>query len=137
MLSFGYCIWLQPESSSELYNLTQGFEPHISLKTNMEYDEAIKIFNKIKYDDLKIEIINKPCITCFKNFYALQYDVKILQGNINIWMDNAHISFIYKYGENINEKIKINDFIVYFNKINIMNCNNHYSKWIKIEKKNI
>ena len=76
MLEFGYCIWLQPSKPSELYDLTDGFEPHISLQTNMKYDEANKIFAQLSATPLTIKIIDTPYITECEGFYALAMTLK-------------------------------------------------------------
>ena len=128
MLEFGYCIWLQPSEPSELYDLTDGFEPHISLKTNMKYDEANKICS-VSATPLTIKIIDTPYITECEGFYALQYDVEILSGVPQLLSETPHISFIYRYDAHEKTFVKLSNFVVQFDTYTLMCCNSHYTKW--------
>lgn len=133
MLEFGYCIWLQPDKSSELYQITDGFEPHISLKTNMKYDEANRIFVALSMRPVTIEIVGAPYVTECEGFYALQYDVKIVSGTPSLWAENPHLSVVYRYDNPIEEGlIKLNERVVTFNKYTLMHCDSHYTKWYAV-----
>ena len=134
-IDYKYCIWLVSDSS-ELNDKTNGFEPHISIKTHLNLEEVINMYNKInKNIQLKIKII-KETITSYENgFNALYFNVECLNTKPEWWPNNAHISFIYKYNKPITlleiNKVKksVNDTIIIFNKIKVMLCKGHHNNW--------
>ena len=82
MQNFGYCIWLLPEKNSQLYNLTKGFKPHISLATKMDLDSSLSKFKNISKKKINVKIIDKPICTTENNFYALQFNVSIIDSSL-------------------------------------------------------
>lgn len=139
-VDFGYCIWLTSDNF-KYKHLTNGFEPHISIKTHLTLKNTKYLYNKIKnIEKIKIKILSKPIISNENGFYALYFNVLCLNDNKPLWWpSNAHISFIYKYNECINEDEisntidKIKDHEHYFNTIKIMLCKNYHSNWKQIE----
>lgn len=136
MQGFGYCIWLMPEENSELYNFTKGFNPHISLSTKNERLEGINKFLSLKKKSVKIKILENPIVTIDDDFNALQFNVKILNEELQLNPTDSHISFIYRYNDNIKlveviELVYSIDFnkTYIFENYKLMYCNGHYKKW--------
>ena len=136
MLEFGYCIWVQPSKQSELYDLTDGFEPHISLQTNMTHEEAVEKFAVLSINPLNVKIIDAPYVTECKGFYALQYDVKIISGSPSLRVEDPHISFVYHYDTPPKERfVELHNLCEIFDRYTLMCCNSHYTQWKEIQSK--
>lgn len=142
MPNFDYCIWFLPENNSEFYNYTKGFSPHLTIKSKinkndiMEFQEFINMIEDYK---IKIKLVGNLYQTQEDYFYALQYNVQILDQDIpKWWPKNAHISFRYKYHlpytkseiEQIEKEIKVREVIL--DKIQIVYCNGDYSNWKRV-----
>ena len=141
MLDFGYCLWLSPNSESELYKLCNNFTPHISLATDFkDIMIAKKKFEHIKKKNIQIKIIDIPIVTIDSGFNALQFNVELVNiKQLPLKPSIPHISFIYKYDQQITEDeiIKITqkiDFnkIYSFDNYKLMNCNGHYKNWYEM-----
>ena len=138
MENFKYCIWFLPEKNHEWYKYTNGFKPHMTINSNLEKKDLIQFNNIIKLNyKIEVELIGKLYQTNTNHFYALQYDIKILniKEKPEWWPDNAHISFKYNYNipysdkdiKEIDESIKIKN--GYLNKIAIYKCIGDFSTW--------
>ena len=137
MENFNYCIWFLPEKNHEWYNYTNGFKPHMTIKSNLKKKDLIKFNNiiKLKYK-IKVKLIGNLYQTNTKYFYALQYNIEILDKDIpKWWPDNPHISFKYNYNiPYTNEEIKeIDDSIKikngYLDLITVYKCIGDFSTW--------
>ena len=149
-----YCIWLSPHSEHPWYNNTNGFIPHISLKTNLDYEAAIEMFDNInlnikpyKYNynnpvpiNIKLEdlIILKE-----EDFHSLNYTVKLLNPKIkpNWWPIKPYMSFFYKYDNaitNIEKQKCVSKITIYsgiLNKIHLVKCEGDFKSWEIIKTK--
>ena len=154
MKDFSYCIWLSPHPEHPWYNNTNGFIPHISLKTNLNYEAAIEMFDNINlnvkpykhnYDNpvpinIKLEDLT---ISKEEDFHALYYTVKLIKphSNPNWWPSNAHMSFFYKYDDeitNIEKQECVSNILIYsgiLNKIHLVKCKDHFKTWEIIKTK--
>ena len=140
MKSFGICIWFIPEQSSELYKLTHGFTPHISLETCMGLETGIQKYTSLKRQSISVKLRKVPIRTSESGFNSLQFQVEVLNNKIlPLNPKNPHISFKYKYNEEItqyeiDELIKKIDFDkeYIFNSYKLMNCDDHYLNWFTI-----
>ena len=139
MKDFNYCIWFLPEGNHEWYNYTNGYKPHMTIKSKInkseiyEYNDLLKLMDQYK---IKVKLINKLYQTKLNYFYSLQYDIEICdEKQPKWWPNNAHISFRYKYNlpfsdKQINEldkQIKVKE--AYLDKIQIYNCIGDFSTW--------
>lgn len=140
MKDFKYCLWFIPDKNHIWNNITNGFDIHMTIKSKLEYEEAINEYNKItSYDKLKINLIDEMIqdIDDKNKFYALIYKIKINDNNYKPlwWPKDAHISFAYRYDRKFNKseideikkKIKIKS--CFLEKIILKKCSEHYSKW--------
>jgi len=134
MQNFKYCIWCLPEEGHDWYRRTYGYYPHISIKTNLELDEAILLFKKIKKDPLDIYLTDEIIAFNGNGFNALYYKVGTKESP-DWWPVDAHISFDYRY----NKLYTISE-LELFSKINleknckitkywIVRCEGHYMNW--------
>ena len=146
MLQFGYCLWLSPESNSELYSLISDFSPHISLMTKLDLSTSLDNYNASNKPSLPIKILDTPIVTIEEDFNALQFNVEVVGDHLLLPFqpNNPHISFIYKYDQAITqEEIKkiteqINfDKIYQFNNYKLMCCNGHFKDWYDVNQKYI
>ena len=142
-IDFKYCLWFIFNDGCELKNLTNGFNPHISIKTKLNKTNALELYSKINNNinkKIKIIIIPEYIISNTNGFIALFYKVDFSDKNIIKkpiwWPKNAHLSIRYKYNENITDEeiksIKLKKIEYETDKIIIMKCTNHHSTWEKI-----
>lgn len=137
MKSFGYCIWLVPCVTKKLINITNGFTPHITIRSQLTKNQAIEEFNKLSITKpIKIKLDKDYKLSEEDNFFALYYNVKPINYIPIWWPEDAHISFRYKYDKPFTQKEidnTLNKYIKYltFDTIEIRNCNGHFKNWEK------
>jgi len=135
MIDFDYCIWFQPKNDHEWYDYTNGFEPHVTLKTNLTYSEAHEYVKNIKIENIDITLQENPEMDCSQGFHAIYYN---LVNKHHILPDDAHVSFMYQYDkpfsinqiEQLGHKIKARTATL--SDINIVKCTGHFRYWKKI-----
>ena len=128
---FKYCIWCIPERNHHWYSYTDGFDPHITLRTHLEKEEATDIINNIQAHEIKVKIIGNIKQSHDNNFYALFYNVKLLDTTPKWWPNNAHVSFKYRYNSPFSIK-EINDLQEQITvKSALLNLTNHYCPSIR------
>ena len=154
MKDFSYCIWLSPHPEHPWYNNTNGFIPHISLKTNLHYEAAIEMFDNINLNvkpykhnyinpvpiNIKLEDLT---ISKDEDFHSLYYTVKLLNliTKPSWWPSNAHMSFFYKYDNaitNIEKQNCVSNILTYsgiLSKIHLVKCKDHFKTWEIIKTK--
>lgn len=153
MKNFGYCIWLTSSKSTKLDDYTNGFKTHLSIKTNLSYNDALLCYNSIKKPDIVyLQLAPKIEKNTDDNFYCACYPVSITdivgksynnKINVPIWMPtNPHISFYYDYEKEISndtlQKIdnNIGDYKdIIFDCIKIVKCDGHFTQWKEIATK--
>ena len=136
MKVFHYCIWLKVKNPETIYK--SQFPLHVTLQKEIEtYKEAVKNFEWFK------EQIKKPihvkCETIVNeiedDFRALYYNVVTVKKEPTWWIDNAHISFEYKYGEIVKQEKyheNLQDSILELDTLSIYECNGHFKDWKEI-----
>ena len=143
MKSFGYCIWLVPCVTKKLINITNGFTPHITVRSHLRKNQAIEEFKRLSITKpIKIKLDKDYKLSEEDNFFALYYNVKPINYTPIWWPENAHISFRYKYDKPFTKEVveqainhKFN--YLYFENLEIRNCNGHFKNWEKISKNDI
>ena len=136
MKDFKYCLWLSPNSEHPWYINTNGFIPHLSIKTNLTYQNALLLFSKINNYNIDIEL-DSIHNTEENEFHSLYYTVKVINDNDipEWWPKNAHISFFYKYNKKIkNQEIdyilnNLNTTKAKLNKLHLVKCSGHFKDW--------
>ena len=143
MRQFKYCLWLKLDNNHPL-NKECDFPLHITIKSHLEKNDAIKLYKKINKSILPLEIEIKEIKDDYiDNFYAYYFLVDTFQKeNLWWWNDSMHLSILYKYGnknDNYN-KIKISNkkyeqligSKIIFNEICVFHCDEHYKKWYQV-----
>ena len=140
MEDFKYCIWFIPEKEHEWNKYTNGFSPHMTIKSKLS-KSSLKDFNNIISSNkkIKVRLVGKLYQTQLNDFYSLQYDIEPINKDEipDWWPSNAHISFKYKYIlpyiddeiRNIDNEIKIKEGIL--DTISIYKCSGDFSTWKK------
>ena len=136
-VNFGYCLWLLCEKDEELEKMTNGFEAHMSILTDMNLTEAFDLYECLeKNTSINVEVNPYKTITYENGFNAIYFKVKYDEDNErkkpNWWPKNAHISIKYKYNEDFTEaekKIKIFDKKCKMKGIKLMRCIGHHKDW--------
>jgi len=135
-MNFGYCIHFIPEEKSEFHNYTNGFVPHLSIKTHLTKEQAEYYYNKLSsIHSIEVILLNDIVYDTSCPLYSLYYNVKCNDGSIPFWFPkNPHITFFYAYDsidkntiEIVKHNIKIKKCIL--NKVKIVKCDGHYSTW--------
>lgn len=134
MKGFKYCIWALPEKGHEWYNYTNGYYPHITIKSRLSLDEAFLYFeqNYFKKTDIIVKEFNTSLSGGFSALYA---NVNYVDEKPMWWPDNAHVSFCYKYIEPFTKdyleyytknmprkKVRISEFL-------LVRCDGHFMDW--------
>jgi len=134
MKDFKYCIWYIPENTHPWFFYTNGFCPHLSIKTGLTYSEALFLFSKIKKQETHIDLDYIQCNED-EDFHSLYYTVKDPLPKPEWWPKNAHISFLYKYNKKIThiEAYHLHNYMSIkkgiLKNFCIVKCKGHYSKW--------
>lgn len=142
MLEFNYCVWLHPDMWK---GVADGFEPHLSLATNLTLEEAFTIYNNLPdFKDTRIHL-GEWVLDRTDDFWALYYKIDNCKHK---WMPpNPHISFLYSYDKPVEDRqiqmvrgrLGSNRHPNRFAKLthaSIVLCNGHYSSWKKISSTN-
>ena len=76
MEDFKYCIWFTPEKEHEWNRYTNGFSPHMTIKSKLS-KSSLKDFNNIISSNkkIKVRLVGKLYQTQLNDFYSLQYDI--------------------------------------------------------------
>ena len=134
MKDFKYCIWLCPDNSHPWNYFTNGFPAHMSIKTELNYNQALLLFTKLKKQSIDIELQYLRCSE-EDGFHAMYYTVKDFENKPQWWPKNPHISFLYKYDKEITY---LESHYLYNNmrisrgtlrNFHMILCKGHYSKW--------
>ena len=140
MKDFKYCIWYSPPANHPWNYFTNGFPPHMSIKTGLNLSQALSLFSKLKKISINIEFDNLRCNED-DGFHALYYTIKDIENKPLWWPKNPHMSFYYKYNQKITTSeanyLYIN---LHLKKSNLSNfhvvlCKGHHSKWKIIASK--
>lgn len=131
MKDFLYCIWAIPANYHQWHEDTNGFCPHLSINTNLSYEEAYAKFTEIEFSPVMVTL-ETVVHEYTKEFSSLFYTADSIPKPI--WFpDGAHISFIYQYSgvfssQNIEhvERIQKNGLL---DRICVVRCNGHYDTW--------
>ena len=141
MKNFGYCIWFLPKNT-KWNTFTNGFISHMTIKHSLTLSEAQNIYSKLNCISKTVKLIKNYTLSCEDNFHALYYTLEKIDNKPEWWPDNAHVSFLYKYKEQItNSEISHHHIhniskICTFDKIALVDCNNkHFKDWKIIKSK--
>ena len=97
MQNFKYCVWCMPEKGHGWYKIPQGFYPHMSIKTNMDLDEAFIFFERLTKYPITVYLKDEIISTTENGFNAIYYKLGCVGIEPSWWPENAHISFAYRY----------------------------------------
>jgi len=134
MKDFKYCIWLCPDSNHPWNFFTNRFIPHLSIKTNLDYHTAIQLYTKINKPTLEIELDKLICQE-EDDFHSMFYTLKEPINKPEWFPQNAHISFLYKYNQQISpyEVHHLYSNMKYkkglLKNLCMTKCSGHYTKW--------
>ena len=143
MLNFGYCVWLHPDKWK---GFADGFEPHLSLATNLTLEEAIKIYNNLPdFKDTRIHL-GEGVLENTMDFWAFYYRIDNCE-SLDWMPHNPHVSFLYNYDKPVeNLQIQMVRGMLGSNRhpnrsaklthASVVLCNGHYSSWKKISSTN-
>ena len=99
---FNHCIHYIPEENSEFHNYTNGFVPHLTIHMNLEKPDAEKKLEELKnIEPIEVTLIGEPIVDYVPEFSYLYYNVKTVNETPSWFPEGAHISFIYKNGDEI------------------------------------
>lgn len=140
MLSFGYCIWATPIENHEWNRLTNGFNIHMSVNTNLMYQECVNFIKNNNCNiNIEVELDGDYIIDNTDGFYSMYFNVKCIGHKPVWWPDDAHISFLYEYDrqftqlqiDNVINKLRNKKCVL--TKLQTMKCIDHFNKWEKMK----
>ena len=135
MVNFKYCVWLVTNNNHIWNKMTNGFIPHITIKSNLDLSEAVKLYNTLEKKKYKV-ILDKIESINYNDFNSIQYSIFMEGEKMPYWLnEDTHISFNYRYDKEYNKeevelfdkKNKIREAI--FNKYMLVRCDGHYKTW--------
>lgn len=141
--NYKYCVWLLPQGNY-WYNINKSIVPHMSVKTHLNLSDALNLHSALKkslnHRGINVLMDRKFVIDSNNNgFTALEYMLYYSADNIKKkpewWPENAHMSFIYKYNQDISENEKkymkkcVNRSFLTFGNPCIVLCKGHHTKW--------
>ena len=137
MHDFKYCLWLTSDTS-HWANYTNGYQPHLTIKSHLSYEECFSLLKEIMADfkPLEIELIDEIKYSNNVDFHSLYYDAKIKDDILKPfwWPKNPHVSFFYSY-DSIDDSVisDVSDMVVIktacFDKVIIKQCSGHFLEW--------
>lgn len=139
MKDFGYCVWYLPRITHSPHDwnlLTDGFPCHITIKKNLSFLDAIKLYHNIVPQSLDFKLAAQV-VTQSSGFHALYFDVvPLTEDPLPFWIpDKPHVSFKYSYDEFLEcQKEPILQEST-FDRVALVNCNGHYNDWLIIDVK--
>lgn len=128
MKDFGYCLWLCPLNGNALENYTNGFRPHVTIKSNLHLSDAIELKESIGSVRVLCDIGRTQIRSVIDDFYSIYYKV-FTDKPYWWWPENAHISFKYEYGYINNSPIELPKWEVTLYDMVVMDCRGHFSSW--------
>lgn len=139
MKSFGYCVWLLPETNSPLFKFAKGFTPHISIRTDMKKNEAIHFLKSQSQTQIFKVIFSNYYLSTSEGFHSFEFKANFKDLVPFQIQKNPHVSFIYKYNtdivpsetKDIIKNVKL-EHVYKFQKCIIMHCKGHYSTWKEV-----
>lgn len=134
-MDFNYCLWFVNSEDHVWKKYTNGFYPHLTIKSKLEYKDALELYETIKNSEpINVKLRNEVIHSNENGFHALYFKADII-GKFNKVIDNPHISFRYQYykdfGDEDIESLKsiVKEKIGTLNVIKLVNCRDHYEKW--------
>ena len=141
MRDFKYCIWLCPNDNHPWNTYTRGFNPHVSIYTYLEKEEALEKFDIVTNASLslRVKLTNRvktggPGRDKKIPFYCLYQTVDAFD-EVPWWPKRAHLSLAYQYDKpftqkevsTILEKIQVTTATLTHAKL--VKVTGHYSNW--------
>ena len=131
MKHFKYCVWLTLPKDHPWNYQTNGFQPHITVKSELSLGDAVNLFKSIDFQSFNVTLSTLKQ-TYVDGFFALRYDV-IPDMKPEWWPENAHVSFRYAYDTMLTDHLKSCPDIICQSApvtgIQITECNGHYLNW--------
>ena len=138
MKDFKYCVWASPDKNHEWYKYTKGFEPHLSIKTNTNIEDAINIVNKLENEQIHVTLCNNLIYEIEDGFRSL-FCYIFTDNNHKLIPKDAHVSFMYSYRdildreiEEIEKSIEIKTAVL--TRFRIFKCTGHFKDWKEVNK---
>ena len=138
MMDFKYCVWIIPKENHSWYNYTNGFIPHMTIKSKMNYSDALNLYNSLKNQNIQIKLDDKITYSVEKDFHGLYF---LCYTNLNLawWPKNAHVSFRYNYDKSftpeeikkVESEVLVKDAELF--EIKLVKCSGHFKNWIIIK----
>ena len=122
MHDFRYCVWLTTDNDCMWSRYTNGFKPHLTIKSHLSFDEAFSLQNDGEgtsprgatppdissnfYESLEIYLDSSIINSKSPDFHALYFGARLGDSIItpHWWPEYAHVSFYYGYDE-INDSV--------------------------------
>ena len=137
-MDFNFCLWFINSENHDWKKYTNGFYPHLTIKSQLEYKDALELYETIKnIDPITIRLKNEVTHTNENGFHALYFKVDLISNTNKIINEikNPHISFRYQYNKDFSEKeieklqTTVKEKFETLNKVKLVNCQGHYENW--------
>ena len=141
-MKFNYCVWLIPRLKHSWSRYTNGFQPHLTIKSKLSKSDAVLLYTKLRLDKpLKVKLVGDLIYEVKDGFHSLYYLTEPVYKNKKPewYPENAHISFRYKYNETFSKseikevKNLIKEKEAELTDFKLVYCNEHFLKWHYLE----
>jgi hypothetical protein len=139
-IDFNYCVWAVFKEDHPWTSLTNGFQPHMTIKSHLNLREALRLKHQITAGDNRwnqvISLLGTEVqeISSLSGLSALVQSVQ--ETDLEPWPKGAHVSFRYRYHEAfpLSEINEVNELLQEHSlaeivDIVVMKCNGHFSTW--------
>jgi hypothetical protein len=139
-MDFNYCLWFINSEDHSWNIYREGFYPHLTIKSKLEYTEALELYELFKtIEPVQVRLKEEVIHSNENGFHALYFQV-ILVENIEepYWwkeIQNPHISFRYQYNKDFSKdeikhlKTIVKEKIGKLTDVKLVNCRGHYETW--------
>lgn len=128
MKDFGYCLWLCPLKDHVFEKYTNGFRPHVTIKSKLHLNDVIELKESIGNVRVLGNLGRTQVRSVEDDFQCIYFNV-FTDRKHWWWPENAHMSFRYGYGYVSNDEIDIPKWEVALCELVVMDCRGHFKDW--------
>lgn len=137
-MDFNFCLWFINSEDHVWKKYTNGFYPHLTIKSKLDYENALELYETIKNSEpITVKLKNEVIHSNENGFHALYFKVDLISNTNNYLKEikNPHISFRYQYNKDFSEKeietlqTIVKEKIGILTDIKLVNCKGHYETW--------
>ena len=138
-MDFNYCLWFINSEDHTWNTYRKGFYPHLTIKSKLEYPEALELYERWKtIEPIQVRLNEEVVYSNENGFHALYFQVILVDNIEPCWwkeIKNPHMSFRYQYNKDFSKyeiehlKTIVKEKIGTLTDVKLVNCRGHYENW--------